>query len=411
MTPCKGGASDRKAGADHILDCEEEHMSNNPLVELTRAGQSIWYDNIERKLITSGELKRLIDEDELRGVTSNPAIFEKAITGSDLYTDQLRELAERNKSAQEIYEELAVRDIQSAADTLAPVYEKTGGTDGFVSLECSPILANDTAGTIEEARRLWRWVDRKNVMIKIPGTPAGMPAIEQCIYEGININITLLFSLQSYEETIQAYLRGLERRLAENKPVNTVASVASFFVSRIDTAVDKRLGELISKSNSAEEKARLESLLGRIAIANAKMAYQRFKELFHGERFSKLKAAKAQVQRPLWASTSTKNPAYRDVYYVEELIGPQTIDTIPPATLKAFRDHGVVRLTLEENLDEERARLKKLEEVGISLDEVTAQVLADGVRLFVEPFEKLLEAIQKRRDDILGRAASSSATD
>jgi transaldolase/glucose-6-phosphate isomerase len=386
-------------------------MSNNPLVELTRAGQSIWYDNIERKLITSGELKRLIDEDELRGVTSNPAIFEKAITGSDLYTDQLRELAERNKSAQEIYEELAVRDIQSAADILAPVYEKTGGTDGFVSLECSPILANDTAGTIEEARRLWRWVDRKNVMIKIPGTPAGMPAIEQCIYEGININITLLFSLQSYEETVQAYLRGLERRLAENKPVNTVASVASFFVSRIDTAVDKRLGELISKSTSAEEKATLESLLGRIAIANAKMAYQRFKELFHGERFSKLKAAKAQMQRPLWASTSTKNPAYRDVYYVEELIGPQTIDTIPPATLKGFRDHGVVRLTLEENLDEGRARLKKLEEVGISLDEVTAQVLADGVRLFVEPFEKLLAAIQKRRDDILGRAASGSATD
>jgi transaldolase len=386
-------------------------MSNNPLVELTRAGQSIWYDNIERKLITSGELKRLIDEDELRGVTSNPAIFEKAITGSDLYTEQLRELAERNKTASEIYEELAVRDIQSAADTLAVVYEKTGGTDGFVSLECSPLLANDTTGTIEEARRLWRWVDRRNVMIKIPGTPAGMPAIEQCIYEGININITLLFSLESYEQTVQAYLRGLERRLAENKPVNTIASVASFFVSRIDTAIDKRLGELIGKSASDEEKARLESLLGRIAIANAKMAYQRFKEVFHGERFSKLKAAGAQVQRPLWASTSTKNPAYRDVYYVEELIGPETIDTLPPATLAAFGDHGVVRLTLEENMDEEQARLQRLEEVGISLDEVTAQVLADGVRLFVEPFEKLLAAIQKRRDEILGRAASSNATD
>ncbi|HTG17077.1 MAG TPA: transaldolase family protein, partial [Blastocatellia bacterium] len=199
-------------------------MSTNPLFELTQAGQSIWYDNIERKLITSGELKRLIEEDELRGVTSNPAIFEKAITGSDLYNDQLRELAERNKSAVEIYEELAVRDIQSAADTLAVVYEKTGGTDGFVSLECSPLLANDTAATIEEARRLWRWVDRKNVMIKIPGTPAGMPAIEQCIYEGININITLLFSLESYEQTVQAYLRGLERRLLENKPIGTISS-------------------------------------------------------------------------------------------------------------------------------------------------------------------------------------------
>ncbi|HWO01063.1 MAG TPA: transaldolase [Blastocatellia bacterium] len=386
-------------------------MNTNTLIELTRVGQSVWYDNIERKLITSGELMRLIDEDELRGVTSNPAIFEKAITGSDLYNDQLRELAERNKTAAEIYEELAVRDIQSAADILAPVYDKTLGTDGFVSLECSPLLANDTAATIEEARRLWRWVDRKNVMIKIPGTPAGMPAIEQCIYEGININITLLFSLESYEQTVEAYLRGLERRLAENKPVNTIASVASFFVSRIDTAVDKRLAELIKKSNSADEKAALESLLGRIAIANAKMAYQRFKEVFHGERFAKLKAAGARVQRPLWASTSTKNPAYRDVYYVEELIGPETVDTIPPATLGAFLDHGVVRLTLEENTDEERARLQRLEEVGVSLDEVTAQVLADAVRLFVEPFEKLLAAIQTRRDEILGRAASGSATD
>lgn len=386
-------------------------MSTNPLVELTRAGQSIWYDNIERKLITSGELKRLIDEDELRGVTSNPAIFEKAITGSDLYNDQLRELAERNKSASEIYEELAVRDIQSAADTLAVVYEKTGGTDGYVSLECSPLLANDTAGTIEEARRLWRWVDRKNVMIKIPGTPAGMPAIEQCIYEGININTTLLFSLESYEGTVQAYLRGLERRLAEKKPISTISSVASFFVSRIDSAIDKRLSELIGKSTNDEEKAKLESLLGRIAIANAKVAYQRFKDVFHGDRFTKLKAAGAQVQRPLWASTSTKNPAYRDVYYVEELIGPETIDTVPPATLAAFRDHGIVKLTLEANMEEERARLQRLEEIGISLEEVTAQVLADGVRLFVEPFEKLLAAIQTRRDEILGRAASSSATD
>lgn len=386
-------------------------MSTNPLIELTRAGQSIWYDNIERKLIASGELKRLIDEDELRGVTSNPAIFEKAITGSDLYNDQLRELAERNKSASEIYEELAVRDIQSAADTLAVVYERTGGTDGYVSLECSPLLANDTAGTIEEARRLWRWVDRRNVMIKIPGTPAGMPAVEQCIYEGININITLLFSLESYEQTVEAYLRGLERRLAESKPVSTISSVASFFVSRIDTAIDKRLAEMINKSANDEEKASLESLLGRIAIANAKMAYQRFKEVFHGDRFAKLKAAGAQVQRPLWASTSTKNPAYRDVFYVEELIGPETIDTMPPATLAAFREHGVVRLTLDADLGEERARLQRLEGTGISLDEVTAQVLADGVRLFVEPFEKLLAAIQTRRDEILGRAASSIATD
>jgi transaldolase len=376
-------------------------MTVNPLIELTRLGQSIWHDNIERRLITSGRLKRLIEEDGLGGVTSNPAIFEKAIGGSDDYRDQLRELAEQGKSAMEIYEALAIADIQSAADVLAPVFERTGGTDGYVSLECSPLLAHKTGETIEEARRLFERVDRKNVMIKIPGTPEGIPAIEQCIYEGININITLLFSLESHRQTIDAYIRGLERRAAEGKPVTGIASVASFFVSRIDTAVDKRLAELIAGSNSEEEKQKLRSLEGKIAIANAKMAYQIFKEVFHGERFRALKEQGAQVQRPLWASTSTKNPAYPDVYYVEALIGSQTVDTLPPATLEAFRDHGRVRLTLEENLDEERAHLSRLEEVGISLDEVTEQVLADAVRLFVEPFEKLLQTIETRRNEVI----------
>jgi transaldolase len=386
-------------------------MSTNPLIELTRLGQSVWNDNIERKLVTSGELQRLVDEDGLSGVTSNPAIFEKAIVNSDLYADQLRDLAEKGKSAQEIYEALAIRDIQMAADVLAGVYERTGGTDGFVSLECSPILANDTQATIEETRRLWRLVDRRNVMIKIPGTAEGIPAIEQGIYEGININITLLFSLHAYEQTMDAYIRGLERRVGENKPINTISSVASFFVSRIDSAVDKELGRRLSKTSSEEEKTRLQSLLGRIAIANAKIAYQRYKKVFHGERFAALKQKGAQMQRPLWASTSTKNPVYPDVYYVEALIGPETVDTLPPATIIAFRDHGRARVTIEDNLDDERAILARLEEVGISLDQVTAQVLADGVRLFVEPFEKLLKTIESRAADIVNRSSTSAATD
>jgi len=387
-------------------------MSTNPLIELTRLGQSVWNDNIERKLITSGELKRLIDEDGLSGVTSNPAIFEKAIAGSDLYADQLRDTAKIGKNAQEIYEALAIQDIQMAADVLASVYDKTGGTDGFVSLECSPLLASDTQATIEETRRLWRLVDRKNVMIKIPGTAEGIPAIEEGIYEGININITLLFSLHAYDQTIEAYIRGLERRVAENKPIDNISSVASFFVSRIDSAVDKELERRIGQASDEKEKATLQSLLGRIAIANAKIAYQRYKKVFHGERFAALKQKSAQVQRPLWASTSTKNPVYPDVYYVEALIGPETVDTLPPATIVAFRDHGRARVTIEDNLDEERALLARLEEVGISLDQVTAHVLADAVRLFVEPFEKLLKTIESRAAEILNRTRTSGvATD
>jgi len=387
-------------------------MSTNPLIELTRLGQSVWNDNIERKLITSGELKRLIDEDGLTGVTSNPAIFEKAIVGSDLYAAQLKEAAESGKSPQEIYEALAIQDIQMAADVLADVYQRTGGKDGFVSLECSPVLANDTQATIEETRRLWKLVDRKNVMIKIPGTPEGIPAIEQGTYEGININITLLFSLHAYEQTMEAYIRGLERRAADNNPIDNVSSVASFFVSRIDTAVDKELERRISQTTDDQEKGKLQSLLGKIAIANAKVAYQRYKKVFHGERFAALRERGAQLQRPLWASTSTKNPVYPDVYYVEALIGPETVDTLPPATIKAFRDHGRARITIEDKLDEERELLARLDEVGISLDQVTAHVLADGVRLFIEPFEKLLKTIESRSAEIVsGTKTTGVATD
>ena len=372
----------------------------NPLIELTNLGQSIWFDNIERRLMTSGELKRMIEEDQVRGVTSNPAIFEKAISSSDDYLDQIRELVAQHRNPTAIYEALAIRDIQNAADILAPVFDQTRGKDGFVSLECSPLLAHETAATIDEARRLWKEVSRRNVMIKIPGTPAGMPAIEECIYEGININITLLFSLEAYEKTMEAYIRGLERRAAEGKPVDGIASVASFFVSRIDTNVDKKIEKMVAESTSEEQKAKLQALAGRVAIANAKMAYQRFKEIFDGPRFAALKQGGAQVQRPLWASTSTKNPAYPDVYYVESLIGAETVDTIPPATLKAFRDHGRVRLTIEENLDKERAVLRQLQEAGISLDQVTAEVLEDAVKLFVQPFEKLIQSITARSTEI-----------
>jgi transaldolase/glucose-6-phosphate isomerase len=321
-------------------------------------------------------------------------------------------MAEADKSAVEIYEALAITDIQSAADVLATVYEKTGGTDGFVSLECSPLLAHDTAGTIQEARRLWQALARPNVMIKIPGTAEGIPAIEECIYEGININITLLFSLESYEQTMTAYLRGLGRRAAEGKAVDRVSSVASFFVSRIDTAVDRRLEKLIGEADSDQQRNRFRALLGRVAIANAKMAHQRFKQVFHGQPFAELRARGAQVQRPLWASTSTKNPAYRDVYYVEALIGRETINTLPPQTLAAFRDHGQVRLTIEEDLDEARALVEQLRGVGIDLDDVTRDVLSDGVRLFIEPFEKLIQSIDKQREEIRSRArATDSAAD
>jgi transaldolase len=381
---------------------------SNPLIELTNLGQSIWYDNIERKLFLSGDFQRMIEEDGLRGMTSNPAIFEKAISSSDDYTEQLKELASAGKSAMDIYEALAIRDIQTAADILKPVYEKTDKLDGYVSLECSPLLANDTQATIEEARRLWQTVNRPNVMIKIPGTPAGIPAIEACLYEGININITLLFSLNAYQATIDAYINGLTRRLNEGKTVDGIASVASFFVSRIDSAVDKKLAAKLEQASSEEEKAKLKSIEGRVAIANAKMAYQIYKENFHSDKFAALKAKGAMVQRPLWASTSTKNPAYSDVYYVEALMGNETVNTIPAATYKAFKDHGKPRISIEDNLDAERAVLTQLEEVGISLDGVTQQVLDEGVALFIQPFEKLLGSIETKRDELAkGQGAAS----
>ena len=372
-------------------------MATNPLLELQNLGQSVWYDNIRRSLILTGDLEAKIEEDGLRGVTSNPAIFEKAIAGSTDYNESLQELAKQGKSSEEIYETLVVEDIQLAADLLQPVYQRTEGLDGYISLEVSPLLAQDTVGTIDEARRLWERLDRKNVMIKVPATPEGLPAIEKLIAAGINVNVTLIFSQKIHQKVAEAFIAGLEKRAAEDKPMDHVASVASFFVSRIDTAVDNALGLKIRRSADPQEKAKLSSLLGKVAIANAKLAYQNFKEIFGGDRFQALQEKGARPQRVLWASTGTKNPDYSDVLYVESLIAPDTVNTVPPTTYTAFRDHGQVSLTLEKDVDGAGKTLALLAEMGTELDQVTDQLLAAGLKAFVEPFEKLMETIDQKR--------------
>src|SRR5450755_675912 len=325
---------------------------SNPLAELAKTGQSVWFDQMERKLISTGKLQKMITEDDLRGLTSNPTIFEKAIGGSEDYDGQLRQLASQNKSRDEIYDALVIEDISKAADTFLPVYKKTNGGDGFVSIEVSPTLARDTKGTIAEAQRLFKILGRPNVMIKIPATPEGIPAIEESIAAGLNVNITLIFSNDVYQGVMEAYLRGLERCAEKNLPIGDIGSVASFFVSRIDTQADKQIEARIAASKDEKEKRDLESLLGKVAIANAKEAYQQFKQVFNSPRFEKLRAKGARVQRPLWASTGTKNPKYSDVLYVESLIGPDTVDTVPPATYDAFKDHGKVVMTLEKDVEQ-----------------------------------------------------------
>jgi transaldolase/glucose-6-phosphate isomerase len=370
---------------------------SNPLVEIIKLGQAIWYDNIRRAMLGSGDLKKKIDEDDLRGVTSNPTIFEKAITGSTDYDEQMQSLINAGKSVSEIYEELVLEDIGRAADILKPVYDKTDGTDGYISLEVNPRLAYETRGTIEEADRLFNRLGRKNVMIKIPAAQEGLPAIEESIYRGININVTMIFSIENYTQVAEAFIKGLERREAEGQTVDHIASVASFFVSRVDTAVDTDLEYRARHAATPEEKAMLENLAGRAAVANAKLAYQKFKEIFHGERFSKLKAKGAQVQRCLWASTGTKNPKYSDVLYVDNLIGPDTVNTIPPQTYTAFRDHGQVAPTLEADLAEASAVIAKLAEIGIDLAEVTDKLQRDGLASFVGSFDTLIESIEAKR--------------
>jgi len=369
----------------------ENAKATNPLKDLLKFGQSVWLDYIRRDLITTGELKRMIEEDGLRGMTSNPAIFEKAISGGKFYDDYLKTL-ESNKAldAKLRFESLAIRDIQDAADVLRPVYEDSRFHDGYVSLEVSPYLARDTEGTLSEARRLWKEVSRPNVMIKVPGTAEGIPAFQQLISEGINVNVTLLFSQQVYEDVARAYVAGVEKLAASGGDIKKIASVASFFISRIDSAIEKIVESRLKSSKDAKEKEQLESINGKVAISNGKLAYQSFLDIFGTDRWKALAAKGAQVQRVLWASTSTKNPKYRDVLYVEELIGKDTVNTVPPATLEAFRDHGNLRESLIEDVEGAKKIMATTAKLGISIKEVTDKLTEDAVRLFKEPFDKLL---------------------
>ena len=360
-------------------------MNHNPLNQLATFGQSIWLDYIRRDLISSGELQRLIEEDDLRGITSNPAIFEKAITDSHAYDTAIRDLAQQGNSAEAIYETLSQQDVQSAADAFRPLYDRTNGKDGYVSLEVNPHLAHNTDGTLQEARRLWAALNRPNVFIKIPATTAGLPAIQQLISEGINVNVTLLFGLPRYRQVAEAYIAGIEARLAQGEPVQQVASVASFFVSRIDALLDPLL-----------EAPLTQPLRGQVAIASAKIAYQIYQELFNSERFEALEAQGANVQRLLWASTSAKNPAFSDVKYVEALIGADTVNTLPLETLNAYRDHGKPQARLEQNVAEAHQVLAQLPTLGIDLDQLTQQLEDEGVEKFNKPFDKLLTILTQR---------------
>lgn len=373
-------------------------------------GQSIWLDQISRELLTTGEFQRLVAEEGVSGVTSNPTIFDKAISGTADYDAQLAEMADTVVSGEEAFVRLGARDLREAADILRPVYEREGGTDGFVSFECNPNLAHNTEATIAEAQRLWAALDRPNALIKIPGTRAGLPAIEAMIAAGININITLLFSIQRYEQVMEAYMAGLERRLAEGRPIDHVRSVASFFVSRVDTLVDRKLAERAERATPAE-RARLEALRSRIAIANAKIAYQRFKETFRGPRWEALARRGAAVQRPLWASTSTKDPRLPDTYYVDALIGPHTVNTIPLQTLIAFNDHGKVAPTLEQGVAEAQAVLDRLAECGIDLVAVTDQLEDEGVQAFADSFASLVSGIDQKLTAMRRQRVSQPAGD
>ena len=375
----------------------KEMTVKNPLLALRQAGQSVWLDYIHRKLLQSGELRRLAEEDGLAGVTSNPTIFEKAIAESPEYNASFDRLRARNATVDQAYETLVTEDITGACDILRPVFDRTGGTDGFVSVEVSPLIAHDAEATMREVRQWFDRIRRPNLMVKIPGTPEGVPAIEAMLAEGRNINITLLFSVQAYAKVTEAYLRALERRVAAGQPIDGLASVASFFVSRIDTEADKRLEAKAKSASDPAERKRLQSLMGKAAVANAKHAYRKFREEFGGERFKALAAKGARVQRPLWGSTSTKNPAYPDLLYVESLVGPDTVNTVPPQTLDAFRDHGKVNpRAVMEGLEEADAEIARLREVGVDIDDVTQTVLDAGVESFSVSYRQLLSAIERR---------------
>ncbi|HET7621347.1 MAG TPA: transaldolase [Gemmatimonadaceae bacterium] len=370
----------------------------NRLQKLHEAGQSIWLDFIDRDMLRNGELERRIAEDSLTGMTSNPTIFEKALAEGSAYDEQLSN-APAGLSPWDLFELIETDDVRSACDIFAPVFERTNGGDGFVSIEVSPGSAHNTDATVLEACRLWAMVGRPNVMIKVPGTPEGAVAVRRLTAEGVNVNITLLFSREAYDSVIDAYLTGLEERVAAGKTIHHISSVASFFVSRVDTEVDKRIDAKL-ESASPDVAKRLEKLKGRVAVANAKLAYALFRERFSGARWETLAAQGARLQRPLWASTSTKNPAYRDVMYVEDLIGPDTVNTMPPATIEAFRDHGVVKQTVDENIGGERKLLEELEELGISLESVTDKLLSDGLKSFQKSFDSLIARIESKSSEL-----------
>ena len=386
-------------------------MANNPLFDLKPLGQSIWLDNIRRSHILSGDLKKLIDQDGITGETSNPSIFEKAIAGSDDYAEAMQKLIAQGKNAFEIYDALSIEDVRMACDVFRPVYNATQGADGFVSIEVSPKIAHDTATTISEAKRLFKAVNRPNVMIKIPGTQEGVPAVEECLYAGLNINITLLFAVQAYEQVAWAYVRALERRMKEGKSIDRIASVASFFVSRIDTLVDKLLSDHAKATSDPTLKAKLESLQGKAAIANAKIAYESFKKIFGSRRFVELKSHGARVQRPLWASTSTKNPNYPSTLYVDTLIGPDTVNTLPPETIDAFSQHGTAHATIQDDVEGARKSLGELESVGIRMAYVTQQVLDEGVVKFEQAFDQLLASIDDKIPAAIWQRQSASLDD
>ncbi len=369
-------------------------MENNPLKKLGTLGQSLWLDYIRSDLIAGGELRRLIEEDGLRGMTSNPSIFEKAIAESHMYDRDILSLAGKDNDGAAIYEALSQRDVRNAADEFRPVYDKTDGRDGYVSLEVNPHLARDTEGTIAEARRLWAALDRPNVFIKVPATAEGLPAIRRLIGEGISVNVTLLFGLPRYREVADAYLAGLEESAVHGRPLNRIASVASFFLSRIDTLVDPLLEKVIDAGGGRAETAK--RARGQVALASAKAAYQIYKEIFHGDRFQKLAGRGARPQRLLWASTSTKNPDYSDIKYIDSLIGPDTVNTVPPETIDAYRDHGKPEIRLERNLEEAGRIMASLPELGIDIDRVTARLEDEGVGKFEEPFDKLMAAVTKK---------------
>ncbi len=383
----------------------------NPLLDLKRLGQSIWYDDLNRSLLTSGELQRMVDEDGVTGGTSNPTIFEKAVSGTNAYDDPLRELVPQGKKIPELYDDLTITDVGMSADIFRRAYDETEGRDGFASLEVSPDIAYDTAASIQAAKRLFSRLARPNAMIKIPGTQEGLPAIERCAADGLNINITLLFGVENYEQVAWAYISALEKRVSQGQPVDRIASVASFFVSRVDTLTDQKLGEKIAAAKSDAERRELESLLGKAAVANAKIAYAKFKEIFSSSRWKALEAKGARLQRPLWASTSTKNPKYPDTMYVDPLIGPDSVNTMPRVTLDAFREHGVVQPTIEEGLEEARQTIHHLAEMGIDLKIITDELQVQGVKLFCDSFHKANETLQRKRDTLqreLGAATHRS---